>query len=190
MTICILVTSFTSLRVLSWSLPSAPQPTFTMSSARPNTFSKPLNISSIILWNTSPAGASPKGTLVNLQLPNWHANVVNMRFFNKDLDYDNLKWHQLWSCSTLLLVWVVYHLMLVPWVLAVLVPGWALLGPVTVILFHWALGVHWSCCTIWLFHLPLVVAVSADLVVFSFLNHSCIVYATHLGGMWYGFVPS
>ena len=107
------------------------------------------------------------------------------------LGCDTLNWHQLWSCSTCLLIWVVYCLMLVSCVLAVLVPSWTLLGPGTATLFHWVLALWQSCCTIQLFHLSLVVPVSAVLVVFlTLFNESCCVYATHLGSTWYGFPSS
>ena len=60
----------------SWSLPSLSHPTTEISSTVPNTLGKSLNISSIFLWNRSPAGTAPNGYLLHLYLPNQHTNVV------------------------------------------------------------------------------------------------------------------
>ena len=68
--------------VSSWSLPSMSYPTTKISPAMSNTIGKSLNISSVFLWNISPAGAAPKGNLFYQYLPNCHANVVKYDDFS------------------------------------------------------------------------------------------------------------
>ena len=129
----------------------------------------------------SPTGATSKGSLLNLYLLNWHSNVVKNENFYPFLYCDTLKHHQIWSCSVHLLVWIVYCLMLATCVLAMLVPGQALLNPSTAVLFFWVLGLWQCCCTIWLFHLLLVTPGSAIIVAFLSLFKwllECICYLT------------
>ena len=83
----------TNFNVLSWSLPSALYPTIKMSCSILNTFGRSLKISVIFCLNKSPAGTSPNGSVVNLYLPNWHANVVNYENFNHVLGCGSLCLH-------------------------------------------------------------------------------------------------
>ena len=62
--------------VSSWSLSSASYPTTNMSSAILNRLSNSSNISSIFLWNMSPASAALNGNCLYMYLPNWHANIM------------------------------------------------------------------------------------------------------------------
>ena len=78
---------------LPWFLLSTSYPTTKMLSAIPNIFHKSLNISSIFLWNMSPAGAAPNGNLLYLYLPNWHANVVRYDDFSSSFSCDNQNAH-------------------------------------------------------------------------------------------------
>ena len=66
----------TSCNVSPWFLPSLLYPSTKMSSAKPNTFGKPLNILSMFLWNIYPVRAAPNRSLLYLLLPNWHVNVL------------------------------------------------------------------------------------------------------------------
>ena len=82
--------------LLSWSLLSTSYPTMRMPYAMSNILGRPLKISSIFLWNMSPSGATPKGSLVNLYLLHSHADMKILYYI---LGWDTTNWHYLWSCS-------------------------------------------------------------------------------------------
>ena len=101
-----------------------------------------------------------------------------------------LNLHQLWSYSSCLLVWEVYHLLLTHCVLVFLVPCWVLWDPGTGILCHWV-WVQWQN-----FHHSAISSTASGSSVWFlksfhlFLNGSCNAYAIHLGRTWYGFTSS
>ena len=70
------------LMIQSLSLPSA-YPTIKMLFAIPNTLGRSLKIFVCFRLNMLPAGATPNDNLVNMYLPNWHANVIRYDFFVK-----------------------------------------------------------------------------------------------------------
>ena len=61
-----------------------------MSSAMPNTLGKSMNISFIFFWKMSANGAAPNGSLTNLYLAKWHANIVNTKIAYQLLGCGNL----------------------------------------------------------------------------------------------------
>ena len=65
-----------------------------MSYAIPNTLGRVFNISSIFLWNMSPAGATLNGNLENLYVLNWHEKVV---MYDDFVSNSRLWYHELAS---------------------------------------------------------------------------------------------
>ena len=77
-------------------------PTIRLSSAMLNTFGRSLNISQIFCCNMSAAGDTSNVGLVNVYLPNIHANMVNIKISYLVLVCGNPSLHQLWSY----IIWV------------------------------------------------------------------------------------
>ena len=170
------------LSVLSSSLPSASYCTIKISSAIPNTFGRPLKISSISHWYISPTNDTLNSILVNVHLPNCHSNKVVYINFHPALGYGNLSLHLLRSYSMHLLVWAVCHWLLVLCVQALWVLGIVSWGPGKGILCQLTRALWQSSCTILLLHLSLVMLISIDLV--TSLVPFWMVHVVHILHIW------
>ena len=128
-----------------------------MSSAIPNIFGNSLNISSVFLWNMSPAGATLNGSHLYLYFPNWHMNVVryhdhssSFRLWFLELVSIRDKHLTLVSFGNILLrVGVLWTAHVSAWL--------CLAGSKHNWLCHLALVLVWNGCTFLLFHPHLVV---------------------------------
>ena len=76
----------------------------------PNAFGSSLGISSVFLWNMSPAGAAPNGSCLYLYLQNWHENMVryddcssNLRLWYLELSFIRDKYFALVTFGNILL---------------------------------------------------------------------------------------
>ena len=106
--------------------------------------------------NISPVGTTPNGSLVNLYLPNWHANVVNYEDFL--LSFTNLHW--LWSYNAHLLFWEVLSFIV----------GQLCTGPISACICLVGHGYYDEAKAIWPFLLLQVVLVFGNTIVFLVLS--------------------
>ena len=93
-----------------------------MLSAMPKALGRSLKISSTFCQNISFAGTALNSSMVNLYLPNGHANVVKYEDFCHILGYDKLSLYMLGLNQMHLLVLEICHSLLVFYVLALLAP--------------------------------------------------------------------
>ena len=124
-------------KVLLWSLQSASYPAIKMSSAIQ------IHLVDLLIFHQIFPGTSH--LLVPLQIVVWWLCTCHWHPKVKMICYQAsgcilLSLHQLWSHSTLLLVWGVYHLVLGICVLVLQLPGCILQGIDITILCHWVWG--------------------------------------------------
>ena len=154
----------------------------------PKILGRSLRILSIFHWNMSPIGTTLNGSLVNLYLPYWHANVVTYDASYGVLGYDKSSFHLSRFNSEPLLCLDKCHSMLFLCALALLIlgsvmqsPGTGKPGPsgfatMTELMYH--SGVLSN-------PIGTIICCSCNLSR-SFVNSSCSVYTMCLGGDWYG----
>ena len=159
-----------------------------MSSAVPKTFGISLTIWSILDWNISPAGTGPKGRSLYWYLPNGHVNVVR---------YDNwVSNHKLWYPKLTSIIDMYFTLfslgnisLSVGLLFISLIKAWfSHVGSRHSLTLPFALGTNTK-----LLHHSAISSIPNGVMMSIFcryssssLNGFCNMYATCLGGTWYG----